>query len=105
MNSKCPNCSQFHFTEVTVNEWRLTIWNVVLLFFAGIMMFGSQYKSNEDNYNNTHEEIFGLPAFLWGFIIFILYIPYLFVRRFFHNKKYKKNVMYCGNCNYQSEVE
>lgn len=105
MNLKCPNCSEFKFNKVTTGKWTFGFGNLIVYFIALTGMFGTYRKSTEDNYNTTHEEIFGIPAFIWGFLIIIAYTPFLLIRRYIHNKKYKKNIMYCSNCNYQSEVE
>lgn len=104
MNLKCPNCSNFSFQETTIGKWDFTFWNIVVYFFGFSFLLGSQYKSNYDNYTNTHEVLFSLPMYMWGFLIIIIYTPYLIVKRKIHNNKYKRNIMYCSNCNYREDM-
>ena len=104
MNLKCPNCSEFKFNKVTTGKWTFGFWNLVVYFFGVTSMFGTKDHSTSDNYTTTHEELFGIPVLIWGFLVIIIYTPFLFIRKYIHNKKYKRNVMYCSNCQFQQDI-
>jgi hypothetical protein len=101
MYQKCPNCSEFKYTEITTGKWEFNFWNLLPYIFATYAAFGSPYY---DTSASTYELIFGIPAFIWGFLVFLLYTPYLIIRRKIHNKKNKRNILYCHNCKLKNPV-
>lgn len=105
MNLKCPNCSEFKYSKKITGKWTFGFWNLVVYFFSLTFIFGTPYKSNSDNYSNSTEEFFGLPMFMWGFIIIITYTPFILVKSKHHNKKNMKNIMYCSNCHYKEDIK
>ena len=101
MYQKCPNCAEFKYTEVTIGKWEMSLLHFLPYFYASYLAFGSPFH---DTSASTYELIFGVPAFIWGFLVFLLYTPYLLIRRNIHNKKNKRNILFCHNCKLKNPV-
>lgn len=98
MASQCPNCKHFKLQDLEVGKWEFGLWNFLPFFLASYMILGSPYKSLKENASITTELTFGLPSFAWGFGLVMVYTPFLLVRRYRHNKIYRKIVSKCTNC-------